>query len=116
MEWLDAHVGTEQSAFQQTPEVLHSIGVNLAVYVLNRVIDDSVIIVRTQTVIGFKFVAVDRGASFDMLSNLSLQSRLSAVIHDEGANISTALHHAHDHGFIFSTSASDDAGTLAAVH
>ena len=79
-------------------------------------IDDSVIIVRIQPVIGFKFIAVDRCSRFHMLTNLPLQSSLTAVIHNECPHVTAALHHAHDHGFIFSACASDDAGTLAAMH
>src|SRR5437016_13118851 len=112
MERLHAHIGSVQTALQQTPEVFHAIGVNFAVHIFNGVIDDGVVVVRVQPFIGLKFIAVDRCSCFYVLTNLRLQSRLTAVIHNECPHVTAALHHAHDHGFIFSASASDDASTL----
>jgi hypothetical protein len=40
MEWLNAYVGTVDSALQQRPEVFHPVRVNMAVNVLLSVIDD----------------------------------------------------------------------------
>src|SRR3989442_1690367 len=101
-----------QSPLQQTPEVFHPVGMNLAVHVLDRMIDDSVIVFCAQSIVGLQFIAIDGSASFNVLTNLRLQSRLTAVIHNECPHVTAALHHAHDHGFIFSASTSDDAGTL----
>src|SRR2546425_5890564 len=116
MKRLDTHVGAMQPTFQQTPEVLHAIGMNFAVHVLNRMIDDSVIVVRIQSVVGFKLIAVDCRSRFHMLTNLPLQSSLTAVIHNKCPHVSPTLHHSHNDSLVFSACASNDAGTLAAVH
>src|SRR5271156_4882408 len=39
MEWLNSHVGSAQTAFQQRPKVLNALSVNLAANVLFNVID-----------------------------------------------------------------------------
>jgi hypothetical protein len=45
MERLDTDIGAVRAEFQETPEVLDSIGVDIAVDVLDSVIDDVVIVV-----------------------------------------------------------------------
>lgn len=87
---LDADVGTVQTALQEAPEVFHCIGVNVAVYVFNRVVDDGVLIVGTQAVVGLQFIGKDCRASFDVLSDLFLKFPLTAVIYNHRSNVTAA--------------------------
>jgi hypothetical protein len=48
MERLHAYIGSVQSAFQQAPEVFHPVGMNVAIHIFNRVVDDGVIVLRIQ--------------------------------------------------------------------
>ena len=80
VEWLDADVGSVQATLQETPEVFHSVGVNVSVHVFDRVIDDSVPVVGLKPVIGFQFIGEDCRASFDVLTNLRLKFLLASAI------------------------------------
>ena len=75
MERFHAHVGSVQAALKQTPEVLHAVGVNAAAHILNRVIDDGVIVLRAQAIVRFEFITVETRAHFDMFPTLFLQFR-----------------------------------------
>jgi hypothetical protein len=81
VKWLHADIGSVQAALQEAPEVLHRVRVNVPVRVLNGVVDDGVLVVCAQSIVGFEFVAEDRSASFDVLTNLLLQSRLAPIIY-----------------------------------
>src|SRR6266436_6434121 len=89
---------------------------NVAVHVLNRMIDDGVIVLGAQSLVGWQFIGENCSASFHMLTHLLLEFGAAAILYDHGANFSTTLQHSHDHRFVFSASASDDAGTFAVVH
>src|SRR5437667_11353071 len=106
MERLYAHIGSMQAALQEAPEVFHPVSMNVAVHVLNRVIDNSVIIVRIQSVVGLEFIAVDSCACFHMLTHLLLEFGSTAILYHHGADVSATLHHAHHDGLVFSASAS----------
>jgi hypothetical protein len=76
MERLDRNIGALQAAFQETPEVLHSIGVNLAVNVGFGVIND-LVGVFIQPVIGKKLIGVDGRSRFNVLTQVSLKRLLA---------------------------------------
>jgi hypothetical protein len=40
VEWFNANIGATKRAFQESPKVLDTLSVNLAVNIFNRVIDD----------------------------------------------------------------------------
>lgn len=63
VERFDRNVGAMKAALQQRPKILNGVGVSVAVHILDRVIDDGVLIVGVQTFIRFQFVAEDRRAS-----------------------------------------------------
>src|SRR5579885_165018 len=112
LERFDAHVGAVQSAFQQAPEVFHGVGVDFAVRVLDRVVDDGVLVVFIQAVVGKKFIAENRRSSLDVLTHLFLNRFLASVIDYKSTNIAAALDHAHNDGLVFPASPGDDALTL----
>jgi hypothetical protein len=61
MERFDAHVGALDGSLQQRPVVLHAVGVDDAISVLLRVVDDPVDVQVGGTVLGSGFVGL--GAS-----------------------------------------------------
>src|SRR5271157_1340911 len=116
MEWLHANVGSMQAAFQEAPEVLHHVSMDVAVRVLNSMVDNGVLIVCSQTFVRFQLVSEDRRARFDMLTDLLLKFPLATTIYNESPNIAAAFYHAHDYGFILAASSGDDTCTLRLVH
>jgi hypothetical protein len=54
-----------QTALQQTPEVLHSVGVDVAVYILDGVVDNGMLVINCQPFIRFQLIAKDRGTGSD---------------------------------------------------
>src|ERR1039458_4360790 len=68
VERFHADVGPVQAALQETPEILHAIGVDISIHVLNRVVDDSVLIVSLQRLIRFQFITEDSRSRFDVLT------------------------------------------------
>jgi hypothetical protein len=116
MERLHADVGSMQAALQEAPEVLHAIGVNVAVYVFHGVIDDGMLIVRFQPIVGLQFIGEDRATGLYVLSHLPLKFRLATAINYERADVTAPLHDSHNDGLIFTASASDDSRFLILVH
>jgi len=116
MERLYADIGAVERSLQETPEVLHPVGVDIAIRVLDSVIDDGVLIVRLKPFVGFQFVAEDGRTRFDLFVDVLLKFFLFAAIYYEGPNITTALNHSHDDGLVLSASTSDALSTLRLVH
>src|SRR5258708_4351309 len=88
---LDADVGSMQAALEQTPEILHRVRVDIPIHVFDRVIDDSVLVIRSQAVIGFQFVAEDGRASFDAFTDDRLKVFSLAAVNMPGNDLPAAL-------------------------
>jgi len=113
---LDADVGPVQAALQERPEVLHGVGVDVAVGVLDGVIDDGVLIVGFQTVVGEQFIGEDRGSGFNVITDVFLKFLLAPVVNYEGAHVAAALDHSKDDGFILAARPRDLLGAFGRVH
>ncbi len=115
-ERLDADVGSMKTALQQTPEVLHTIGVDVAVHVFDRVIDNGVLVVCAQPVVRLKFVREDRGSGVDMLTDGGLKIFLFPGVNVTHDHLASALQHT-EHNLLANRSAPLDLfGTLVLVH
>ena len=79
VEWFDRNVGPAQAAFQQPPEVLDPVGVNVAVDVGLHVIDDFVVIVGLEPEVGLQLVGEDVSALLDVLFGTRVPRLLSAT-------------------------------------
>ena len=77
MERLHADVRAVQAAFQEAPEVLHRVGVDVAVHVLDGMVDDGVLVIVFKPIIGLQFVSENCGSGFDVLADMLLQFRLT---------------------------------------
>jgi len=116
VERLHADVGPVQLPLNETPEVLHRVRVDVAPSILNRVIDDGVIVVRRKPVVGLQFVAEQRRSRRDMLAYPLLQVTLAPIGDVKGSHLAAALHNTERNGFIFAARARNDALTLHTVH
>jgi hypothetical protein len=116
VEGFNRYVGAMQTAFKEAPEVLHGVGVDVFVHILDGVVDNRVLVVRLQTIVGKQFVGKDRGTSLDVLANVFLEFLLSAALDHEGSNFPAALDHAHGDGLVFSASAGNYSRTLRLMH
>jgi hypothetical protein len=108
VERLDADVGSFQAALQERPEILDSVRVNVAVYVLFRVIHELVNIIRIEASIGREFVSENFRARFDIRAHFLLQRMalaVSDVLHADLASL--AIQQAHDQLFARSARAGD---------
>jgi hypothetical protein len=81
MEWLNADASTVQAALPKTPEVLHRVCVNIAINILDSVVDDGVFVFVILPVIGLQFVTEDSGTSFNALPDGCLQFLLGPRVH-----------------------------------
>ena len=111
-----AHIGSVQAALQKAPEVFHPIGVNFTVRVFDSVIDDRVLVVRFQPIIGKQFIGEDCRASLYVFPDVLLKVLLSAVLYDHRPHVSAALQHPHNQSLILAAGSSDDALALRLVH
>jgi hypothetical protein len=66
---LDAHIGSVDASLQETPKVFDVVRVNIAVNVLDRVVDDLVRVVGSQSAIGQQRVTVERGTGLHVFSH-----------------------------------------------
>src|SRR5437660_2655887 len=77
MEGLHCDVGAMQTTLQETPEILHSVGVNAAIHVLFHVVYKCVSVFLGHAAIEGRFVRIDFRAVLNVIQNLSLKvSRL----------------------------------------
>lgn len=76
MEGLNTHIGSFDSAFQQTPVVFESIGMNVLLNVSFGMIDDAVDVfrIRVKTVVSDPRVGEDFRAWSNVVSHLCMQS------------------------------------------
>jgi len=116
MEGFDANVSSVQATLEQAPKVLHPVSVHVVVHVLHGVVDDGVLVVGIQSVIGKQFIGEDGRARFDVFTDLLLKFLLAAILYNHRPYVSAALHHSHDNNLVFSASPGDDALTLRLMH
>src|SRR5438552_4174197 len=97
MERLNTHVGSLQSALEETPEILKPVGVNLSINVTFRVIDNLMFeSLFLESHIRHERIGVDRAASGNVGIDMSLQFFLATHAYDSSANFSTTFQDTHD--------------------
>src|ERR1035438_6284805 len=79
-------------------------------------VDDLVLIVAFQPVVGFQFVAEDGRACFDVFTDIFLKFLFATIVHNESSNIPAAFHHAHHDNFVFAAGTCDFACAFVFVH
>jgi len=116
MKRFDRNVRPRNAALEKRPEILKAVGVYAAIYVLSRMVNDLMSVIRCQSVVGHERIAVERRASGDVFANFVLQHGLAATRDDGSADLPAPLQDAHDCGFVFRTSASNAALAFRDVH
>ena len=117
MEWFDAHVGSLESALEETPKVFESVGVDLSVNVAFGVVHDFVHeSFFAQPLVGHERIGVDRASRLDVGFDVSMQAMLATVADDSRPNLTAPFEHADDCGLVFGASLSDPAFALIGVH
>ena len=91
VEWLDTDVGSVQLPLNERPEVLHAVSVDVAIRVLDRVIDNLMFEAILQAIVGPQFISEDRSARFDMLVDVALKFLLAASVYDHRPHDSERL-------------------------
>jgi hypothetical protein len=115
VKWLHADVGSVKLPLNETPEILHCVRVDIAVRVLNRMVNDGMLILRGKPVVGLQGVAEHALPACTFLHVL-VKFVLPAVRYSKGPHLAPTLNHAECDSFIFSASASNDALPARAVH
>lgn len=116
VEWFHADIGAVKGALQETPKVLHAVGMNVSIRVLDSVIDDRVLVVSLKPFVRFQFVTEDSRTSFNLFVDVLLKFFLPAIVNYEGPNFPTTLYHAHNDGLVFAASTSDALFAFRLVH
>jgi hypothetical protein len=114
--WLYADICSVESAFQQAPEILNSICVDIAVHVLNGVVDDCVILAFCESVIGLQFVSKERATSFDILADGLLKFLFATSINVKRSHFAIALYHPEHDFFVHPASAVNTGSLFATMH
>lgn len=92
--WRD--VRSLDGALEHRPKAFNGIRVNVPANVLDRVIDNVVNVVLTQTRIRSERVGIDRRAGPNVLANLSLQRGALNARNNPSADLTLALHDPHN--------------------
>jgi hypothetical protein len=71
MERFDADISSLQSALEQVSEAFKIVSVNISVHVFDRMVNDGVLVISFQTVVGQQLIGEDRRAGFYMLTKQS---------------------------------------------
>src|ERR1700722_9790304 len=116
VEGLHADIGTVQLAFNKAPEVIHCVRMNVAVHVLDGMINDLMPIIICQAVIRLKSVGEQRRANSYVLTDMFVQFMLTARWDRESAHLATTFHHSESDGFILSSLTGNDTCAALAVH
>src|SRR6266568_97482 len=97
MERFDADIRAVYSAFQETPEVLAVVGVDVIANIGFGVVDNLVKILTTQSLIRLQFVGVDVGTGIYMGANVILNGVLMTIWYHMCPDLAAALKdRAHD--------------------
>jgi hypothetical protein len=116
MERLHADVRAVQLPFYQTPEIFHRVRVDVSTCVLYGVIHNGVLVVASQSIVGFQRVTEERRASLYVLTNLAMEFMLPPVRNGKGADVSAALYHSKGDSFVFPARTGDYLRSALRVH
>src|ERR1039458_6122724 len=85
------NVGSFEAPLQKAPEVLHTVSVNMALYVLDGMIHELMQVFGIQAFIRLQGICKDFGSLFNICSDDSLQQRLFAICDYAGADLAATL-------------------------
>lgn len=91
VERLHTDVGSLDGALQQRPEVLHAIGVNLAVNVFFGMVNDLVLILVTEQDVGAVSIRIDFRATLYILADFGDKVSATGALHDLGPDAGVTI-------------------------
>lgn len=95
---FDADIGSVDRAFEQAPEVLHTVRVDATVNIALSVIDD-LMLKFGKVVIGLQFVREQAGTGLYIVANHLFKFRFTAILDYLSANFATALQDRSNNSF-----------------
>jgi len=117
VERLHRDVGAFQAAFEQAPEVLQPVRVNLTVNVAFGMVNDLMLIILVfQHVVGCKIVGVDRRVRLDVAANFGFHDMTAAGRNYVGANLTATFKNPDDWRLVFAAKHTGNAAVSIAVH
>jgi hypothetical protein len=116
VERLNADVGAVKLSLDHTPEILHRVRVDVATDVLDSMIDDGMLIIVFQAIVGFQGVTEDSAASLNALANDRLKITFLARVNVTGNDFATTLHHSEHDLFALRTAPANCLFPFVLVH
>src|SRR5713226_5137449 len=113
---FNAHVGSANAAFQETPEVFESVGMNTTAYIAAGVVNHFMRVVRGQSLIRKKCVRTKKTLRRDVLSDLCLQSISAAIRYSKRPNFSTPFKNPESRSLVLEAPRRDNTVALGLVH
>src|SRR2546422_700891 len=99
MEWLNTDVGSVKPALQEAPEILKGVGVDSALDVGDRMVDNLMRVLAFQSFVGKQFVSVERGSCFDALPDFTLERLLFPIVNNGSLDFTAPFYESDDGGF-----------------
>lgn len=97
--WLNRNIGPVNRPFQETPEVLYTVRMNIPVHVGFKMVDNFVSILRVHTPVARPFVGKHFRSRFHVITDDGLHCGFRSVLKDRSAHRTSALQHPHNDGF-----------------
>src|SRR5215211_4082185 len=116
MKRFNTDISTTKTAFQKTPKVLYSVGVNVTVNILHRVVNHFVRVLTRQSLIGKKSISIKSSTRLNVLLNFALERRSFTVSNNLCTHFTAALKNAHNSNLIFAARSCDASFLNVKVH
>lgn len=116
MKRLYAHIRAGNPALEQRPEILKTVSVYAAIYVLHGMVNHLMRVVSCESFIGLESIGVECGTSGNVLVDFILQYSLLATRNHTGADLAAAFQDAHDGSLVLRSGTGDTALALTDVH
>jgi hypothetical protein len=116
VERLNADVGPLKLSLNETPEVFHRVRVNVAMRILDSMVNNRVPILGRKPVVRLQRITEQRAARLDVLLHVLVKFMLLAVRNGESKNLATALYHTESDSFVLAASARNNLFTARPVH
>src|SRR3990167_3054117 len=104
------------ATLEQAPEILKSVGEDVALHIRFGVIDNTVLVITAEANIAWQGIGKYCGACLNIFADFLMQGRASRCFDNVRANLTLALQNPHDDCFTSSTSSADASCLNVLVH
>jgi len=91
MEWLHADVGSAESALHQTPEVLKTVGMDVAANIGLSVVDELMNVVGAKAEVSVRLIGEQMSSRLDVLADRHVHAGPASILHHVDANLTATL-------------------------